>query len=235
MMTSPTLSPEQKSLASKLQATLVRPNCTREQLIQHIETTAEYNFNAAMIPMAYVPLARNILQGTDVKVATTICFGTGNETVFAKIALLRECLALGADEVDYEPHMTLFLSGEYEAFAEESALLVQAAGDLTLKAMLELGYIDTDEGKIHAAQLLESAGVPWIKNSSGGGPVPGIATPEDVRLLRQNLRPGTHVKASGGIKTKEQVLALIAAGAELLGTSAAVAIVEGQAVDHTAY
>jgi len=81
----------------------------------------------------------------------------------------------------------------------KSVRLVQAAGDLTLKAMLELGYIDSREGKIHAAQLLEQAGVPWIKNSSGGGPRPGMATPEDIQLLRQNLRPDTHVKASGGI------------------------------------
>lgn len=234
MLNQPT-SYSRQELAARLQSTLVRPDCTKAQLIEHIEACARYQFNAAMIPMAYVPLARDILRGTDVKVATTICFGTGNETVFAKIALLRECLALGADEVDYEPHMSLFLSGEYEAFHDESVLLVQAAGDLTLKAMLELGYIEPRESKIHAAQLLEQAGVPWIKNSSGGGPRPGQATPEDIQLLRQNLRPETHVKASGGIRTLEQVLALIDAGAELLGTSNAVGILEGQVVEQTAY
>lgn len=230
-----TISPDRQGLAAKLQSTLVRPDCTRAQLIEHIEACAHYQFNAAMIPMAYVPLARTILRGTNVKVATTICFGTGNESVYAKIALLRECQALGADEVDYEPHMTLFLSGEYDAFHDESAMLVQAAGDLTLKVMLELGYIDTNEGKIHAAQLLEKAGVPWIKNSSGGGHRPGLATPQDIRLLRQSLRPEIHVKASGGIKTLEQVHELLDAGAELLGTSAAVAIVEGKNVEQTAY
>ena len=216
-----------QQLASKLQSTLVRPDVTRAQLIEHIEACARYEFNAAMIPMAYVPLAREILRGTNVKVATTICFGTGNESVFAKIALLRECLALGADEVDYEPHMSLFLSGEYDAFYHESAQLVEAAGNLTLKAMLELGYIDSREGKIHAAQILERAGVPWIKNSSGGGPRPGLATPEDIQLLRQHLRPETHVKASGGIRTLVGALALLDAGAELLGTSNAVGIVDG--------
>jgi deoxyribose-phosphate aldolase len=222
-----------QELAAKLQSTLVRPDCTRAELIAHIEACAQYQFNAAMIPMAYVPLARDILHGTQVKVATTICFGTGNESVYAKIGLLRECLALGADEVDYEPHMSLFLSGEYEAFHDESVLLVQASGGMTLKAMLELGYIDSREDRIHAAQLLESAGVPWIKNSSGGGHRPGHATVEDIQLLRQNLRPETHVKASGGIRTLEQAVALLQAGAELLGTSNAVAIVEGQVVEQT--
>ena len=101
-------------LASKLQSTLVRPDVTRTQLIDHIECCGNYGFNAAMIPMDYIPLARSILSGTNVKIATTICFGTGNESLRAKIALLHECSALGADEVDYEPHMTLFLSGEYD-------------------------------------------------------------------------------------------------------------------------
>jgi deoxyribose-phosphate aldolase len=227
-MLSPTAPRTGQKLASKLQSTLVRPDCTRQQIIQHIETCAAYEFNAAMIPMDYVLLAREILRGTQVKVATTICFGTGNESIYAKIALLRECLALGADEVDYEPHMSLFLSGEYEAFRAESAALAQAAGSITLKAMLELGYIDTIEGKKKAALLLEEAGIPWIKNSSGGGPRPGQATPEDIRLLRETLRPETKIKASGGIKSYQQAASLIEAGAELLGTSAAVAIVEGQ-------
>ncbi len=234
MLNQPTTYSRQE-LAAKLQSTLVRPDTTRVQLIEHIEACAQHGFNAAMIPMAYVPLAREILRGTTVKVATTICFGTGNETVFAKIALLRECLALGADEVDYEPHMSLFLSGEFAAFQDESALLMQAAGSLTLKAMLELGYIDARAGKIHAAQLLEQAGVPWIKNSSGGGHRPGHATPEEIQLLRQNLRPETHVKASGGIRKLEQVIALIEAGAELLGTSNAVGILDGYADDQTVY
>jgi len=68
-----------------LQSTLVRPDCTRAQLIEHIEACAQYQFNAAMIPMAYVPLARDILRGTGVKVATTICFGTGNGVYMPKL------------------------------------------------------------------------------------------------------------------------------------------------------
>jgi deoxyribose-phosphate aldolase len=222
-------------LASKLQSTLVRPDVTRAQLIEHIECCGEYGFNAAMIPMAYVPLARSILSGTNVKIATTICFGTGNESINAKVALLRECSALGAHEVDYEPHMTLFLSGEYDAFREESATLINAAGAMTLKAMLELSFIEPIGEKKHAALLLEEAGVPWVKNASGGGPRPGQATPEAIRLLRETLHSKTKVKASGGIKTYPQAMALLDAGAELLGTSAAVAIIQGTEAKETNY
>jgi deoxyribose-phosphate aldolase len=225
----------QSQLASKLQSTLVRPDVTRAQLIDHIECCGNYGFNAAMIAMAYIALARSILSGTNVKIATTICFGTGNESLKAKIALLQECSALGADEVDYEPHMTLFLSSEYDAFREESAMLINAAGAITLKAMLELGFIETIDEKKHAALLLEEAGVPWVKNASGGGPHPGQATPEDIRLLRETLHPKTKVKASGGIKTYAQAMSLINAGAELLGTSAAIAIIQGTEAEETDY
>jgi deoxyribose-phosphate aldolase len=223
--------PQSRPIAAYLQSTLVRADATRAEVVDHIEQCAEYGFNAAMIGMCWVPLAREILAGTGVRVATTICFGTGNETIAGKVALIRECVALGADEVDYQPNMGYFLSGMMDEFASEARALIEASGDMTLKVMLELHQIASIEDKRRAAQLLEEAGVPWIKNSSGGGPRPGHATPEDIRLLRAALRPQTHVKASGGIKTIEQVHALIEAGAELLGTSKAVEIVRGTLVD----
>ncbi len=224
-----------QQLAAKLQSTLMRPDVTRQQVAAHIQACAEHSFHAAMIPMADVPLARQILRGTSVRVATAICFGTGYESVAGKVALIRECRALGADEVDYGPNMSLFLSGEYEAFRDESAALVAAAGEMTLKAMLELHFMETAVEQKQAALLLEEAGVPWIKNSSGGGPRPGRATPEAVRLLRTTLKAETHVKASGGIKSYTGALELIQAGAELLGTSAAVAILDGAEVHETDY
>ncbi len=235
MMPSTVQSPVSGRLAAYLQSTLVRPDATREQMIRHIETCGEYGFQAAMIPMYWVPLARQILSGSGVRVATAICFGLGNESLYGKVALLRECKALGADEVDYQPNMSLFISGMVDEFRAESAALAQAAEGMTLKAMLELGYIDSHEGQRQAARLLEDAGVPWIKNSSGTGPHLAPATPDNIRLLRETLRPETHVKASGGIKSYEQSLALIEAGAELLGTSAAVEIVNGAAAQQTEY
>lgn len=229
------LSLTRQQLAGKLQSTLMRPDVTRQQVTAHIEACAEHQFHAAMIPMADVPLARQILRGTPVRVATAICFGTGYESVAGKVALIHECRALGADEVDYGPNMSLFLSGDYAAFRNESAALVAAAGDMVLKAMLELHFMEAEADQKQAAQLLEEAGVPWIKNSSGGGPRPGPATPQAVRLLRSTLKPETHVKASGGIKSHAGALELIAAGAELLGTSAAVAILEGAAAEDAGY
>lgn len=223
-------------LASYLQYTQVRPDATRADMVTHIEQAAEHRFNAAMISMCWVPLAKDILRGTGVRVATAISFGLGNDSVHAKIALIRECRALGADEVDYQPNMGYFLSGMFDAFRDESAALVAAAADMPIKAMLELGYIADEADQRRAALLLQEAGVPWVKNSSGTGPHLAPATPHNIRLLRETLADHVKVKASGGIKSYEQVVGLIEAGAELLGTSAGIHILNRMTVgDETGY
>lgn len=213
-------------LASYLQYTLVKPNATRQDILDHLKTCAEYQFNAAMIPMCWVPLARDVLDGTPVRVATTIGLGMGHESLHAKIGLIRECLALGADEIDYQPNMGFFLSGMTDEFQAEGAALVAAAAGRPIKAMLELGYIQDEAQQRLAARLLDEAGVPWVKNSSGVGPGSAPATPENIRLLRETVSNRCRVKASGQIRTYEQTLALIEAGAELIGASAAPQIVD---------
>lgn len=218
-----------------LQYTNVKPDATRDDLIRHLETTIEYGFQAAMISMCWVPLGKSMLKGTGVRLATCIGLGLGHESIFAKAAMIRECLALGADEVDYEPNMGFFLSGMYDEFQEEAKLIVQAADGMTIKAMLELGYIHEKDKRALAAKLLDEAGVPWVKNSSGWGPGSEPASPENIALLRQSVRPVCKVKASGKIKAYDQALALIAAGAELLGTSAAPEIVNMKRSDQTDY
>ncbi len=214
-------------MASRLQSTLVDPAATKEQVIRHVEDCARHRFHAAMIPMCWVPEARRILAGTGVRVATFICIGMGHESAAAKCMLLRECWALGADEVDYQPNMSLFLSGMESEFADEGRLLAGMSDGRPLKAMLELGWISGRPARVKAARLLAEAGVPWIKNSSGVGDHSEPATVENMGLLRQAVGDIAHVKGSGKIRTREQAEALIAAGAELLGASAAAAIVGG--------
>jgi deoxyribose-phosphate aldolase len=212
-------------MAARLQSTLVDPTTTRDEVTRHVEACGRHGFHAAMIPMCWVPLARSILKGTPVRVATFICIGMGHETAMAKAMLLRECWALGADEVDYQPNMSFFLSGMEDEFAEEARLLARASEGKTLKAMLELGYIADRPSRVRAASLLADAGVPWIKNSSGVGPKSEPATVENITLLREAVGNRAHVKGSGKIRTRQQAEELIAAGAELLGTSAAQQII----------
>jgi deoxyribose-phosphate aldolase len=158
-------------------------------------------------------------------VATFFGFGMGYESSFAKLAMMRECVALGADEVDYEPNMSWFMSGMYEEFKAEAIMLNEAAQGIPIKPMLEFGMLDTEAEKIKIAQLIDEAGLPWIKNSSGGGPFGIPATPEDISILYKTVSSNCKVKASGKVNSFEKMAALFDAGAVLVGTSSGIDII----------
>ena len=120
-----------------------------------------------MIAPCWVPLAKQILSGTSVKIATFIDFGMGNLNESGKAKLIQDLREQGADEIDYAPNMGYFLSKMYDEFYDEAKELVRAAEKMPLKAMLQLGMIDEIDEKKRAIRLLEDAGVAWIKNSSG--------------------------------------------------------------------
>lgn len=217
-----------KQLAAYIQFTQISPYLTRPGLVNHIELCRQYQFNAAMIAPCWVPLAKEMLKNTGIKTTTFIDFGMGNTNIGGKIALIKELRKIGAEEVDYAPNMGYFLSGMYEEFFIESKELVGAAEMIPIKAMLQLGMIKEEKEKKHAIRLLEKAGVDWIKNSSGGWP-PGStnATVADIRLIKETITGKSRVKASGGIKNYKTAIALIEAGAELLGTSYGREIIRG--------
>lgn len=220
-----------KELASFIQSTKIGPAATRDEIVRHIEQCAEYQFNAAMIAPCWVALAKDMLVGTGVRVATFVDFGMGNASVEGKAALLRDCKRLGADEVDYAPNMGYLLSGMDAEFLNESKRLVAAADGMPIKAMLQIGMLNTVERKQSAIKMLEEARVDWVKNSSGGWP-PGAtnANVEDITLISNTVSGYSKVKASGGIHDAKTAYALIDAGAQLLGTSHGVAIIEGAEV-----
>lgn len=215
-----------KDLAKCIQFTKTAANVTRDEIVRHLEQCAEFGFHAAMIPMYYVPIGKEILKGTDVKVATFFGFGMGHESIQAKVAMMKECVALGADEVDYQPNMSAFLSGEYDTFEQETVLLLEASRQITIKPMLELGLIPSLGEKIRAIRILDSTGIVWIKNSSGAPTGGGPATVEDMRLLRKHVRPACKVKASGKVSSFEKMAELFEAGAELAGTSSGIEIIQ---------
>ena len=215
-------------LAGFIQSTQIKPDLTRAELLAHVEECKQYHFNAAMIAPCWVPLTKELLQGSGVRTATFIDFGMGNLDVKGKALLVAHCHHLGADEVDYAPNMGWLLSGMLQEFKQEAQELVRAAEGMPLKAMLQLGMLATLEEKKRAILLLEEAGIAWIKNSSGGWP-PGAtpATVEDIQLIKSTLRGQSRVKASGGINDLQTALDLIHAGAELLGTSHGAAVIQG--------
>lgn len=216
-----------EQLASYIQFTQISPDLTKSQIIEHVNFCKKYKFNAAMIAPCWVPIAKEMLANTSIKTASFIDFGMGSASVSGKVALIKDLIKLGADEVDFAPNMGFFLSGMYDEFFNESREIILAANGMPVKAMLQMGMIENIDEKKRAIELLEKAGVDWIKNSSGGWP-PGStnATIEDIHLIKETISGKSRVKASGGINSYKVALSLLNAGAELLGTSHGIEIVE---------
>jgi deoxyribose-phosphate aldolase len=144
-------------------------------------------------------------------------------TSVGKACEARNLVAEGAEEIDLMPNVGFLLSGMEQEYFDDIRGVVGAAGNVPIKIMLELPLL-SGEQRDRAIALSIEAGVRYLKNASGGAV--GIATPEDIRFLRRVAPPQIGIKASGGIKTAQQVRALIEAGADLVGTSAGAQIMQ---------
>lgn len=223
-------------IAAAIQYTNVSPDLTREQARAHTETCAEYGFNAVMISPVYCQMARDILAGTSVRVATTLNFPQANDTLAMKLAALRELANSGAQEFDFPPNPGLLIGGEIDAYTEEMNEIVRVAHEegLVVKAMLEFGFLN-EQQKHDASRIAAESGIDWIKNSSGWGVGGCAATVEDVKILATYANETTKVKVSGKVNSLEKMKALFEAGSELVGTSSGPAIVDRLVGDADAY
>ena len=214
-----------ESLAKRLQHTLVAPDATEAQVRALCRDCAAHGFDGAMVQPCWVGLAREALAGSGVKVCTAFGYPMGGDTPQTKAAAMRACVAAGADEVDFMPNLGWLKSGHDERVRDELRRIVEAAEGRVTKAMLELGMLTPEEGR-RAAGLAVEAGVGYAKNSNGvgEGDQGDVAV---VRELRGWVGQRARVKASGGVKAFDQAVALLEAGADLIGTSSAVAIVAG--------
>ena len=219
-------------LASRIQHTLYDVGTTELDLDAHCQACVEFGFAAAMIPARFVGRAVELLAGTGVLVATAVDFPVGLMTDRGRIAEAEAVVAAGAQQIDLAVPIGLLRTGHDRLFEESIAVVVRAAAPVEIKVMLELPLLSPDEAE-RAVALSVSAGAMWLKNASSGAV--GVATPSDIRLLRERAPQGVRVKASGGIHTARQVSDLIAAGADLVGTSSGVGIVTGQAVEKASY
>lgn len=211
-------------LAGRLQHTNVRPDATRADIERLLAECLEHGFHGAMVNPIWVPMAASALAGSSVRVCTALDFPMGGGTTGAVSAQAAEARRLGADEVDVMTKVGWLRSGMETQYREHLAAIVAAAEGAPVKAMLEAALLTPDE-LARAVELAAEAGVTYVKNSSGFGG--GDATPELVRELVRLASGRVRVKASGGIRSREQAEALVAAGADLLGSSAGVAIVAG--------
>jgi deoxyribose-phosphate aldolase len=204
-------------LASRIQSTIISNTLTYARWEQHIQECLNYHFQAAMIPPAWVKRTAERLHGSGIHVASFVDFPYGTMTSAGKAYETAQLIDNGAEEVDLMPNVGYLLSGMEREYADDIRGVVKAAGKAPVKIMLELPLLNQSQ-KERAVALSVDAGVAYLKNASGGAV--GVATPEQIAFLRRLAPPHVRVKASGGIKTAQQVRDLVAAGADLVGTSA---------------
>ncbi len=206
-----------KELASRIQSTIISNTLTYARWEEHIAECLKYRFQAAMIPAAWVKRTAERLRGTGIKTASFVDFPYGTMTSAGKAYETAQLIEDGAEEVDLMPNVGFLLSGMEREYADDIRGVVSAAGNIPVKIMLELPLLNLQQRE-RAVALSVDAGVAYLKNASGGAV--GVATPEQIAFLRRLAPPHVRVKASGGIKTAPQVRALVAAGADVVGTSA---------------
>jgi len=221
--TNDALHAEAAALASRIQHTIISNVLTEKLWEAHIDECLKYGFNAAMVPGAWVKRTAERLRGTKVRVASFIDFPYGTMTSAGKASEAGYLVEDGAQEIDLMPNVGCLLSGMEKEYRDDIAAVVKAAGSVPVKIMLELPLLNEQQQKRAVALSIE-AGVAYLKNASGGAV--GVATPEQIRFLRQLAPPNVRVKASGGIKTAQQLRDLLAAGADLAGTSSGVRIIQ---------
>ena len=203
--------------------TLLKPDTRAEQVRRLCEEAVEYGFASVCIPPIYVPLAAELLYGSEVAVGTVIGFPLGYSLPAVKVCETAESVAAGATEVDMVIPVGVALDGELAAVEEEIRQVVRAAGTARVKVILECCFLDTAL-KIALTEAVVRAGAAYVKTSTGFGP--GGATIADVELLARIADGRIGVKAAGGIRDWTTCRALLAAGATRIGSSGGVAIVD---------
>ncbi len=217
-------------LAQIIDATMLRPEAGERDYRDFLAAARDGGFRCVFLPLCHLPLARLELEGSGVKLGGVLGFPFGYGPTDVKKAEAIYALQQGAQELDMVINVSALKSGRLERVREDIAEVVRLArlydrgkgeGHIIVKVILETCYLTPREMK-EAAALAVEAGADFVKTSTGTGP--GGARAEDVRLLREAVGSACGVKASGGIRTLEDVVTMLEAGANRIGTSAAPSI-----------
>ena len=212
-------------LAGMIDHTLLKPEVTRDDIRKLCDEAKRFHFASVCVNSTWVPMCKALLGGSGVMVCAVVGFPLGAMTPTAKAYEAREAVRAGASEIDMVMNIGAMKSRDYETVFEDICRVVKAAGTAKVKVILETGGLTTEE-KIVGCSLSKLAGAAFVKTSTGFGP--GGATVEDVALMRRIVGAEMGVKASGGVRTREDVEKMAAAGANRIGASASVAIVTGE-------
>lgn len=212
------------NLAQYIDHTLLKPEATREQLKALAEEARKYKFATVCVNSVNVRLMTQYLKGSGVPVCAVVGFPLGAMNPRSKAYETKEAIRCGAGEIDMVLNIGALKSGDYALVLQDIKAVVEAAAPIGVKVILETSKLTHDE-KVMGCVLSKAAGAAFVKTSTGFGG--GGATAEDVALMRSIVGSEMGVKASGGVRSKEDAHAMLSAGANRLGASASVAIVTG--------
>ena len=203
--------------------TVLRPEATRTDVLRLCHEAKQYGFTVIFIPPCYAAEAVEAVRGTSVRVGIPVGFPLGAHATCTKVKEALEGIRQGATVLDMVINISRLKSGDHDAVREDIAEVVQATPEAEHKVILETCYL-TDQEKTTACRLAVEAGVDYVKTSTGFGAAG--ASVADVRLMKSAVAGRAKVKASGGIRDWKTTLAMLDAGADRIGTSASLKIIE---------
>ena len=191
--------------------TALKPNTNKESILKLIAEAKTYDFASVCVNPCWVALAHQELKNTDVKVCTVIGFPLGANTTEVKVFEAKDAIEKGAQEIDMVINIAMLKDKEYDYVENEIHQIVEAAKDKAIVKVIIETCLLTDEEKIKACELSQKAGADFVKTSTGFST--GGATVHDIALMRKTVGAEMGVKASGGVHTHEEALAMVEAGA----------------------
>lgn len=208
--------------------TILKADATRKDVKRVCDEAMAYSFCSVCVNSYYVPYVANLLHGSDVKICSVVGFPLGAMSTRAKALEARIAVMDGADEIDMVINIGALKDRDYSVVLEDIKAVKEACEDKTLKVIIETCLLN-DVEKVKACELAKEAGADFVKTSTGFST--GGAKVEDVKLMRATVGPDMGVKASGGIHDNEFAKELVDAGANRLGTSSTIQIVESAFYD----
>lgn len=209
--------------AKYIDHTLLKADATIKEITKLCEEARQYGFMSVCINPSYIPLCKELLKGSEVKVCTVVGFPLGMMASSAKAFETKQALLDGADEIDMVINIGKLKDKEYDYVKTEIAELKHICKDKVLKVIIETCLL-TDEEKVKACQLAKEAGADLVKTSTGFSK--GGAVASDIKLMRDTVGLEMGVKASGGVSTFDDMLKMIENGATRIGTSHGVDIMK---------
>lgn len=196
--------------------TLLKPDCLIKDINKLIKEAITYNFKSVCVNPYYVKHCKKKLKDTDILVCTVIGFPLGNQTLKTKIFEAKDAIKNGADEIDMVMNISAFKNKKYDYVLDEINKIKDSINNKILKVIVETSYL-TNEEIILVSEIILKSNADFIKTSTGFSS--RGASLEDIKLMKSVLKDKKLIKASGGIKTKEDFYSLIASGVNRIGTS----------------